>query len=163
VPDDCQVKCIPFLEINPLCEFQFLKPAKIPIKTNWICLTFLNRQKNIRFVHWHNARCAYTLMYVQFVHSALGNESTEVQIVYKGTCSLAWEVIFDRRRDWGVVCVFSIFDAGGSVCGCRYVYSHRHTHTAHMVYLDVSPGVGMRHLEGPKNPDGLHLGIYVLV
>ena len=102
-------------------------------------------------------------MYVQFVHSALGNESTEVQIVYKGTCSLAWEVIFDRRRDWGVVCVFSIFDAGGSVCGCRYVYSHRHTHTAHMVYLDVSPGVGMRHLEGPKNPDGLNVDVHIFV
>ena len=38
-----------------------------------------------------------------------------------------------------------------------------HTHTAHMGYLDVSPGVGMRHLEGPKNPDGLNLGIYVFV
>jgi len=39
-----------------------------------------------------------------------------------------------------------------------------HTHTAHGV-LDVSPGVGTRRLEGPKNygPDGLNLGIYVLV
>jgi len=33
---------------------------------------------------------------------------------------------FDRRKDRGVVCVFSqaIFDAGGSVC----VYTHIHTH-----------------------------------
>jgi len=32
-----------------------------------------------------------------------------------------------------------------------------------MGYSVVSPGVGMRHLEGPKNPDGLNLGIYVFV
>jgi len=32
-----------------------------------------------------------------------------------------------------------------------------------MGYLDVSPlaGVGMRHLKGPKNPDGLNLGIHL--
>jgi len=27
----------------------------------------------------------------------------------------------------------------------------------------VGPGVGMRHLEGPKNPDGLNLGMYIFV
>jgi len=32
-----------------------------------------------------------------------------------------------------------------------------------MEYSDVSPGVGMRHLEGPTNPDGLNLGIYIFV
>jgi len=34
-----------------------------------------------------------------------------------------------------------------------------------MGYSGVSPGVGpgMRHLEGPKNPDGLNLGIHVFV
>ena len=70
---------------------------------------------------------------------------------------------FDRRKDRGVVCVFSIFDAGGSVCGCMCVYMHAHTLTAHMGYSDVSPGVGMRHLEGPKNPDGVNLGIHIFV
>jgi len=29
--------------------------------------------------------------------------------------------------------------------------------------LGVSPGVGMRHLEGPKNPDGLNFGIHIFV
>ena len=43
------------------------------------------------------------------------------------------------------------------------VYTRTHTHTAHMGYSFVSTGVGMRHLEGPKNPDGLNLGIYVFV
>jgi len=109
--------------------------------------------------------------------------------------------IFDRRKDRGVVCVFSIFNAGGSVCGCMCVYTHTHTHTAQMGYLDVSPGVGMRlpaktqktensnlhgseghrpsskstksliqvikaiinHLEGPKKPDGLNVGINIFV
>jgi len=47
------------------------------------------------------------------------------------------------------------------VCVC--VYTHTHTHTAQMGYLDVSPGVEIRHLEGPKNPDGLNLGIHIFV
>jgi len=70
-------------------------------------------------------------------------------------------VVFDRRKDRGVVCVFSIFNAGGSVHGC--MCTHPHTHTAQMGYLDLSPGVGMRHLEGPKNPDGLNLGIHLFL
>jgi len=41
------------------------------------------------------------------------------------------------------------------------VYTHTHTHTAQMGYLDVRPGVGMRHLEGPNNPDGLNLGMHI--
>ena len=86
-------------------------------------------------------------------HLALGNEDGGVQLVYENTCGLAWGVIFDRRKDRGVVCVFSIFIAGGSVCGCICVYTHTHTHTAQIGYSDVIPGVGMRHLEGPKNPD----------
>ena len=40
---------------------------------------------------------------------------------------------------------------------------HAHTHTSQMGYSDVSPGVGMRHLEGPKNSDGLNLGIHIFV
>ena len=76
--------------------------------------------------------CAYALTYVQFVHSALGNEGGGVQLVYEGTCCLAWGVIFDRRRDRGVVCVFSIFNVGGSACECMCVYTHTHTHTLHM-------------------------------
>jgi len=107
--------------------------------------------------------CAYALMYVQFVYLALGNEDGRVQLVYESTCCLAWGVIFDRKKGRGVVCVFSIFDAGGSVCVCMCVYTHTHTHTAQMGYSVVSPGVGMRQLEGPKNPDGLNLGICVIV
>jgi len=62
-----------------------------------------------------------------------------------------------------VVCVFFISNAGWSVCGCRCVYTHTHTHIVHMGYSDVIPRVGMRHLEGPKNPDGLNLDMYVFV
>jgi len=43
------------------------------------------------------------------------------------------------------------------------VYAHTHTHIAHMGYSVVSPGVRMRHLDGPKNPNGSNLGIYVFV
>ena len=40
---------------------------------------------------------------------------------------LAWGVIFDRRKDRSVVCVFSIFNAGGSVCVRVCVYTHSHS------------------------------------
>jgi len=78
-------------------------------------------------------------------HLSFGNENGGVQLVYESTCCLAWGVILDRRKDRGVVCVYSVFKVGGSV------------------YSDASPGVRMRHLEGPKNPDGLNLGIYVFI
>jgi len=44
-----------------------------------------------------------------------------------------------------------------SVCVC----TRTHTHAVHMGYSDVSPGVGMIHLENLTNPDGLNLGINV--
>ena len=44
------------------------------------------------------------------------------------------------------------------VCVCKRTL----THSARGV-PDVSPGVETRHLEGPKNPDGLNLGIYVIL
>jgi len=43
------------------------------------------------------------------------------------------------------------------------MYTHTHTHTAQMGYSVVSPGVGMKHQEGPKNPDGLNVSIYIFV
>jgi len=49
---------------------------------------------------------------------------------------VAWcgGLFFDRRKDRGVVCVFSIFKAGGSVCGCMCVYTHTHTHCTDGVF-----------------------------
>jgi len=73
---------------------------------------------------------------------------------------VAWRGgLFLTEGEIEVLSVSSLFlDGGGSVRGCRCVYTHAHTHTAHGV-LDVSPGVRTRHLQGPKNPDGLNLGI----
>jgi len=112
--------------------------------------------RSLQDVHMRSCVCS-------LFHLASGNEDGRVQLVYKSTCCLAWGVIVDGRKDRGVVCVFSILNAGGSVCGCMCVYTHTHTHTAQMGYSDVSPGVEMRHLEGPKNPDGLNLGIHIFV
>jgi len=47
-------------------------------------------------------------MYVQVVHSVMGNEDGGVQLVYEGTFCLAWGVNVDRRRD-GVLSVSSLF------------------------------------------------------
>ena len=66
-------------------------------------------------------------------HLALGNEDGGVQLVDESTCCFARGVIFDRRKDRGVDCVFSIFNAGGSVCVCECVYTHTHTHTARVL------------------------------
>ena len=54
-------------------------------------------------------------------HLTLGNEDGKIQLVYESACCLAWGVIFVGRKNRGVVCVFSIFNAGGSVCGCMCV------------------------------------------
>ena len=104
-------------------------------------------------------------MYEQFGHLLLGNEDGGVQVVYEGTCCMAWGFVFDRRKDRDVVCVFSIFNAGGSICGCICVYTHTgtNTHTVKMGYSDVSPGFGTRNLKGLKNPDGQNLGIFIFV
>ena len=49
------------------------------------------------------------------------------------------------------------------MCVGVFVYTHTQTHTVQMGCSDVSPGVGMRHLKGPKNPDRLNLGIRIFV
>ena len=72
--------------------------------------------------------------------------------------------IFLKEGKTGVLSVvFSIFNAGGSVWVCVCVYTHTRTQTTQMGYLDLSPGVGMRHLDGPKNPDGPNLDIRIFV
>ena len=73
-----------------------------------------------------------------------------VQLVYAGHLMLAWRFILHRRIDKGVICIFSIFDGGWSVCVC-VCFTYTHTHTLHVGYSDVS------HLESPNNPDGLNL------
>ena len=45
---------------------------------------------------------------------------------------------------------------------CVSVCIRTHTHTLHRC-SDVNPGVGMRHLEDPKKPDGLNLDIHIFV
>ena len=77
-------------------------------------------------------------MCAQFIHSAFGDKGGGVQLVCEGTYGLAWGVIFDGRKDRGVVCVSLFFNAGGSVCGHVCVNTHTHTHAAQTGYLDVS-------------------------
>jgi len=44
-----------------------------------------------------------------------------------------------------------------------WVYAHTHTHTLQMGYLVVSPGVGMRHLEGPRWTKSRHTYIRICI
>ena len=78
---------------------------------------------------------------------------------------VAWrEGLFLTEGKIGALSVSSLFfNAGGSVCVRVCVHTHTYTHTAQMGYSDVGPGVGMRHLEGQKNLDGLNLGTYIFV
>ena len=77
-------------------------------------------------------------VYVQFVSFRIGEWGWGgVQLVHESACCLAWGAIVDRRKDSGIVCVFSIFNAGGSVCVCECVYTHTHTHTAQIGCSDV--------------------------
>ena len=57
--------------------------------------------------------------------------------------------------------VSSLFLTRVSVYVGVFVCIRTNTHTSQMGYLDVSPGVGMRHLKGPKNSDGPNLGIHI--
>ena len=82
--------------------------------------------------------------------------------VCESTCCLAWGVILTEGKI-GVLSVSSLFSTRVGVYVGVCVCIRTHTHTVQLVYLDVSPGVGMKHLEGPKNPDGLILGIHIFV
>jgi len=106
-------------------------------------------------------------------HLALGNEDEEVQLVCNSTCCLAWGVVFDRRKNRGVVCVSLFLTRVGVYVGVCVPHARIHTYTqcvwarTHTQCTDgllgVSPGVGMRHREGPKNPDELNPGIQIFV
>jgi len=77
---------------------------------------------------------------------------------------VAWRGgLFLTEGKIGVLSVSSLFSTRMGVYVGVCVYTHTHTHTAHMGYSDVShcPGVRIRHLEGPTNPDGLNLGTHV--
>jgi len=77
---------------------------------------------------------------------------------------VAWrEGLFLTEGKIGVLSLSSLFLTRVGVYVCVCVCIRTQTHTAQMGYLDVSPGVGMRHLEGPKNPDGLNLSIHIFV
>jgi len=76
--------------------------------------------RSLQDVHMRSCMCSLVIY-------LWGNEDGGVQLVNKSTCCLAWGVTFDRGKDRGVVCVFSIFNAGGNVCGCMWVYTHTHT------------------------------------
>jgi len=78
--------------------------------------------RSLQDVHMRSCMCGLVVW-------RWGNEDGGVDLVYESTCCLPWGVNFDRRKDRGVVYVFSIFNTGGSVCGCVCVYSHTHTHT----------------------------------
>jgi len=76
---------------------------------------------------------------------ALADESGWVQLVYTRHFLLAWGVIFDKRIDRSVVCVFSIFWWGlECVCVCVCVYARTHTqHAGYSMWVQVWDG----HLE----------------
>ena len=126
--------------LDECCKYQY---------THLLTRSLQNRMCICAYVQDVHMRSCMCSLFVQ----RWGNDDEGVQLNYESTYCLAWGVIFDRRKDRGVVCIFFIFNAGESVCGCMCVYTHTHTHTAQTGYSDVSPGVRMRHLEGPKNPD----------
>ena len=73
------------------------------------------------------------------------------------------EGLFLTERKIGVLSVSSLFLTRVGVYACVCVCIRTHTHTAQMGYLDVSPGVGMRPLEGPKDPDSRYTYIRICV
>jgi len=72
-------------------------------------------------------------------------------------------VLFLTEGEIGVLSVSSLFLTRVGVYVGVSVNTHTRTHTAHTGYSVVSPGVWMRHLEGPMNVDGLNPDICVFV
>jgi len=62
-----------------------------------------------------------------------------------------------------VLSVSSLFLTRVGVYAGVCVRIRTHTNTLHLGCSDVSTRVGTRHLEGPKNPDGLNLGMHVFI
>jgi len=101
-------------------------------------------------------------MYVQFVSFSIvewgwGGSTSSYKHLLLGVGVSFWQ----KERQGCCLCLFYL--QRGCQCMCVCVYTHTHTHTAQIGYLDVSTGVGMGHLEGPKNPDWLNLGIHIFV
>ena len=105
----------------------------------WMCICVYVYVCVYIYIYVCICMCIFIFIYLYIAcmfslfHLALGNEDGGVQLDYESACCLAWGVIFDRRKDRGVVCVFSIFNAGGSVCGFVCVYTHTLAHT-HCTY-----------------------------
>jgi len=55
--------------------------------------------------------------------------------------------------------MYSLTGLGVYVGVCMYIRTH--THTLHVDYSDVSPGVGTRHLEGPKNLEWMKIAFII--
>jgi len=77
--------------------------------------------------------------------------------VYITIVVCSWIVFSSQQRNYlSNYCSVSVFsDFRVDVCVCVYIRTH--THTMHVGYLDVSPGVGTRHLKSPESPDGPNL------
>jgi len=82
------------------------------------------------------------LMCAQFIHSGLGDKGGGVQLVCDCTYGLAWEVIFNGRKDRCVVWVSVFFNARGSVRGYVCVNTHTHTPAAQTGYSMRAQGSG---------------------
>jgi len=96
----------------------------------------------------------------------LGDECGEVQLVYTGHLLMAWGFLLYTLGNVEGLSVFPFFLTGVECMWVyAWIYAGTHTHTLQVGYSEsnVSPGVGTRHLEGPKNPDGLNVGISVFV
>jgi len=70
---------------------------------------------------------------------------------------------FQYEENRVVVWDFFDFLTGVGVYVSKRVCICTHTHTLHVGHSNVSPVLGMRHLESPKNPDGLNLRTHISV
>jgi len=108
--------------------------------------------RSLQNVHMRSCMCS-------LFHFALGKRGRGGPTSLSGHFLLGVGGYFDRRKDRGVVCVFSILNAGGSVCRCILhlpVYAHTHTHCTDGVLWceprgrDETPG-GLEESRGTKS------------
>jgi len=73
-------------------------------------LDMFYEHQHTNLLHARYRMCIYAQVCAVCFISRWGNEDGVFQLVYESTCCLTWGVIFDRKKDWGVVCVFFILN-----------------------------------------------------
>jgi len=110
--------------------------------------------------------CTFDLPYRESIVWRSDQNQPTRKLVYACMCMVRCGFV-GRVCEWCVVDLWVLTRVGVYVGVCvsesQCIHRHTQTHTLNMLYSDVSPGVSMQNLEGPKSAIGQNLCIYVFL